>query len=156
MKNAALHKIPFSTEKIVLLSIIGALNFYKTFIGKLHINLKRLYYFSHKNTPWNLTPDHERIFQQIKTALSCENELTIPTTKHPFFITVDVSVIGLDAVIFQLNEVIKTEVNSYNSRILKRQEKNTSHSTVNFSVFYTLYKFMRSSILNLHIQPIFH
>ena len=31
-------------------------------------------------------------------------ELTIPNTTHPFFITVDASLVGLGAVLFQMNE----------------------------------------------------
>ena len=36
----------------------------------------------------------------FKTA---ETKLTIPNTKHSFFITVDASLVGLGAVLFQMN-----------------------------------------------------
>ena len=55
-------------------------------------------------------------------SLTSETELTIPNTKQPFFITVDASLIGLGAVLFQLNEQIKMNVISYNSPILNPQE----------------------------------
>ena len=58
-----------------------------------------------------------------KTFLTSETELTIPNTEHPFFITVDASLIGLGAVLFHLNEENKMKVISYNSRILNPQEK---------------------------------
>ena len=48
-------------------------------------------------------------------SLTSGTELTIPNTKHPFFITVDASFIGLGAVIFQLNEENKMKGISYNS-----------------------------------------
>ena len=35
-KIDAIHKIPFSTSKVDLMSFIGALNFYTKFIEKLH------------------------------------------------------------------------------------------------------------------------
>ena len=55
------------------------------------------------------------------------NSETEPTnTKHPFFITVDASLIGLGAVLFQINEQNKMEVISYNSRILNPQEQKLS------------------------------
>ena len=59
-------------------------------------------------------------------SLISETELTIPNTKHPFFITVDASLIGLGAVLFQVNEQNKMKVISYNSRILNPQEQKLS------------------------------
>ena len=59
-------------------------------------------------------------------SLTSETELTISNTKHPFFITVDASLIGLGAVLFQLNEQNKMKVISYNSRILNPQEQKLS------------------------------
>ena len=77
---------------------------------KLHINLKLFYDLLHENTPWKWTDEHERLFQKLKMSLTFETELTIPNTKHPFFITVDASLIGLGAVLFQLNEQNKKKV----------------------------------------------
>ena len=107
-KIAAIHKIPSPTGKVALMSFIGALNFYTKFIEKLHINLKPFYDLLHENTPWKWTD--ERLFQKLKMSLTSETELTIPNTKHPFFITVDASLIGLGAVLFQLNEQNKMKV----------------------------------------------
>ena len=76
-------------------------------------------------TPWKWTDEHEQLFQKSKTSLTSETELTIPNTKHRFFITVDVSLVGLGAVLFHLNEQNKLKVISYNSRILNPQEKKT-------------------------------
>ena len=55
--------------------------------------------------------------------MTAETELTIPNTKHPFFITVDASLVGLGAVLFQMNDVSKMRVIPYNSRILNTQEQ---------------------------------
>ena len=125
-KIAAIHKIPSPTGKVALMSFIGALNFYTKFIEKLHINLKPFYDLLHENTPWKWTDEHESLFQKLKMSLTSETELTIPNTKHPFFITVDASLIGLGAVLFQLNEQNKMKVISYNSRILSPQEQKLS------------------------------
>ena len=103
-KSAAVHKIPSPTGKVSLLRFIGALNSYTKFTEKLHINLKPFYDLLHENTPWKWTAKDESLFQKIKISLTCGTELTIPNTKHPFFITVDASFIGLGAVLFQLNE----------------------------------------------------
>ena len=58
--------------------------------------------------------------------MTVETELTRPNTKHPFFITVDASLVGLSAVLFQMNEENKMRVISYNSRILNTQEQKLS------------------------------
>ena len=57
--------------------------------------------------------------------MTAETELTIPNTKHPFFITVDASLVSLGAVLFQMNEK-KMRVISYNLRILNTQEQKLS------------------------------
>ena len=108
------------------MSFIGALNFYTKFIEKLHINRKPFSDILHENTPWKWTDEHETLFQKLKTSLTSETELTIPNTKHPFFITVDASLIGSGAFLFQLNEENKLKVISYNSRILNSQEQTLS------------------------------
>ena len=59
-------------------------------------------------------------------SFTSERELTIPNTKQPFFITVDASLIGLGAVLFQLNEENKMKIISYNFRVLNPQEQTLS------------------------------
>ena len=103
-KIAAIRKIPSPIGKVALMSFIGALNFYTKFIEKLHINLKPFYNLLHEITPWKWTDEHETLFHKLNMSLTAETELTIPNTKHPFFLTVDASLIGLGAVLFQLNK----------------------------------------------------
>ena len=103
-KIAAIHKIPSPTGKVALMSFTGALNVYTKFIEKLHINLKPFYDLLHENTLWKWTEEQEDLFQTLKTSLISDTDFTIPITKHPFFNTVDTSLIGLGAVFFQLNE----------------------------------------------------
>ena len=127
-KIATIHKIPSPTGKVALISFIGALNFYTKFTEKLHINLKPFYDLLHENTPWKWTDEHESLFQKLKMSLTSETELTIPNTKHPFFITVDASLIGLGAVLFQLNEQNKMKVISYTTLVYSTlKNKNSPH-----------------------------
>ena len=125
-KIAAIQKIPSPTGKVALMSFIGALNFYTNFFEKLNIILKPFYDLLHENTPWKRTDEHESLFQKLKMSLTSETESIRPNTKHPFFITVDASLIGLGAVLSQLNENNKMKVMSYNSRILNPQEQKLS------------------------------
>ena len=92
----------------------------------MHFNLKPLYTLLHDDVTFQWTPELEKIFQDVKNARTAETELTIPNTKHPFFITVDTSLVGLGAVLFQMNEENKMRVLSYNSRILNTQEQKLS------------------------------
>ena len=108
------------------MQFLGSVNFYSKFIEKLHINLKPLYTLLHDDVKFQWTPELEKIFQNVKNAMTANTELTIPNTTHPFFITVDASLVGLGAVLFQMNEENKMKVISYNSRILNTQEQKLS------------------------------
>ena len=85
-KIAAIHKVLSPTSKVALMSFIGAFNFYTKFLEKLHINLKPFYDLLHENTLWKWTDEHESLFQKLEMSLTSERELTIPNTKHPFFL----------------------------------------------------------------------
>ena len=91
----------------------------------MHINLKAVYTLLHDDVKFR-TPELEKIFQDVINAMTAETELTIPNTKHPFFITVDASLVGLGAVLFQMNEEKKVRVISYNSQFLIAQEQKLS------------------------------
>ena len=102
------------------------LTFFSKFIEKLHINPKPLYTLLHDDIKFQWTPELEKRFHDVKNAMTADTELTIPNTKHPFFITVDASLVGLGAVLFQMNETNKMKVIPYNSRILNTQEQKLS------------------------------
>ena len=92
------------------MQFLGRVTFYSKFIEKLHINLKPLYALLHDDIKFQWTPELEKIFQDVKNAKTADTEVTIPNTKHPFFITVDASLVGLGAVLFQMNETNKMKV----------------------------------------------
>ena len=68
----------------------------------------------------------KKTFQDVKNAMTAENELNLPNSKHPFFITVVDSLVGLGAVLFQMNEENELRNIPYNSRILSTQEQKLS------------------------------
>ena len=125
-KIEVIRRIPSPKEKKDVMKFLGSVNFYSKFVEKLHINLKPLYTFLHDDVKSKWTPELGKIYQDVKNAMTAETELTIPNTKHLFFITVDASLIGLGAVLFQMNEENKMRVISYNSRILNTQEQKLS------------------------------
>ena len=125
-KIEAIKKIPSPKDKKDVLQFLGNVNFCSKFIEKLHITLKPLYTLLHDDINFQWTPELEKKFQDVKNSMTADTELTIPNTKHPFFITVDASLVGLGAVLFQMNDKNKMKVISYNSRILNTQEQKLS------------------------------
>ena len=125
-KIDAIHQIKTPTSKTELMRFIGSMNFYSKFINKLHISLKPFYTLLHDDISFEWTPELDKLFNQIKLSLSKDAELAIPNTTHPFYITVDASLIGLGAVLFQPNSKNKMQIISYNSRILTTQEQKLS------------------------------
>ena len=102
-KVEAIKRIPLKERKDVM-QFLGSVNFSSKFIEKLHINLKPLYNLLHDDVNFQWTPELEKIFQDIKNTMTAQTELTIPNTKHPLFITLDASLVGLGAVLFQMSE----------------------------------------------------
>ena len=83
-KIDAIKRIPSPKEKKDVMQFLGSVNFFSKFIGKLHINLKPLYTLLHDDVKFQWTPELEKIFQNVKNAMTADTELTIPKTKHPF------------------------------------------------------------------------
>ena len=125
-KLDAIHQLKTPISKTELLRFIGSMNFYSKFINKLHISLKPFYTLLQDDILFEWTPALDKLFNQIKLSLSRDAELAIPSTTHPFYITVDASLIGLGAVLFQPNLKSKMQIISYNSRILTTQEQKLS------------------------------
>ena len=55
------------------------------------------------------------LFQQIKALFTKDVNLTLPGRNHPFFITVDLSVIDTGFVLFQIYNKRKLDIISYYS-----------------------------------------
>ena len=100
--------------------------YYSKFINKIHNSSKPFYTLLHDDVSFEWTSNLDKHFNQIKLSLSKDAELAIPNTTHPFYITVDASLIGPGAVLFQPNSNNKMQVTSYNSRILTTQEQKLS------------------------------
>ena len=114
------------TSKTELKRFIGSLNFYSKFTNKLHISLEPFCTLLHDDISIKRTPELDIFFRKIKTSFSKETERAIPKTTHLLYITVDASLIGLGALLFQPNTDNKMQVVSYNSRISTTQEQKLS------------------------------
>ena len=125
-KVEAIQKLKTPENKRDVMRFVGTLNFYSKYIENLHTNLQPLYTLLHDDVPFKWTPELDKLFNTIKQSLTKNTELAIPNTEYPFYITVDASLIGLGAVLFQPNTQNKMQVLSYNSRILSTQEQKLS------------------------------
>ena len=134
-----IHKIKTPTSKTEVMQFFGSMNFYSNFINKLQISLKHFHIVIHDDGSFEWTPDLDKLFNQIKLSLSKDAELAIPNTTHPFYITVDASLIGLGEVLFQPNSNNKMHVISYNSRILITQEQKLSTYDRTLCHYYLLF-----------------
>ena len=85
---------------------------------KLHISLKLSYNLLHDDISFEWIPELDKRLYHIKTSHSNDVDLAIPDAIHPFHITVDASLNGLVAILFQPDLNKKLQVLSYSSRIL--------------------------------------
>ena len=103
--------------------IIGSRNFSSPLINKLHSSLKPVCTLLQNDISFEWAPKVDIRFKEIKTLLSKEAQLAIPKTSHPFNLTVEASLIGLDTILFQPNTIIKKQLISYISCTLNTQEQ---------------------------------
>ena len=66
-KIEATKRIPPPKEKKDVMQFLGSVNFYSSFVEKLHINLKPLYTFLHDDVKFQWTPELEKYFKTLKT-----------------------------------------------------------------------------------------
>ena len=72
------------------------------------------------DSPWHI--ELETRFQQIDTFITRDYHLILRITKHPFFKTVDFSLIGICCVFFQLRKKGKLDVSPYSSGVFITKE----------------------------------
>ena len=60
------------------MQLLGSVKFYLKFVEKLNRNLKPLYTLLHDDVKLQWTHELEKIFQDVKNAMTAETELTIP------------------------------------------------------------------------------
>ena len=120
------HKPKTPASKCELMRVIGSISFFSKFIQSCTSLSNFFYTLLHDDVSFAWTPDLNELFESIKLSLKKEAELVIPNTSKPFYITVDASLIGLGAVLFQPNSNNKMQGISYNSPILTIQEEHFS------------------------------
>ena len=89
---------------VKFLLLLDSMNIYTNFTDKPHVNMKPLYDLLHDKIKFYWNKEPETLFQQIKTSLTKDVNLTLPKTNHPFLIFVDSSMVGSAWVLYQMND----------------------------------------------------
>ena len=95
-KVDGLHKLRTPTSKTELMHFIGSKTFCSKFMYKLHILFKPFIALLHDDISFEWSLDLGKLYNEIKTSLSKDAQLAIPNTNHPFNITVDDPLTGLN------------------------------------------------------------
>ena len=95
------------------------------YIKNLHVDCKPFYELPRSETKFAWTPEHEKLFNDIKNRINEDTILAIPDTKYPFHVHVDASSIGVGSILVQEFPERKRIV-SFNSRIYTKEEQKLS------------------------------
>ena len=85
----------------------------------LHVDSKSFHALIRKYTLFKRTPEHEKLFIEIKDRISEDTILAIPDTRYPFLVNVDSSSIGIGSNLIQKFPEGKRIV-SFNSRFYNK------------------------------------
>ena len=77
-----------------VMKILGRLGFYSCYIKNIHVDSQPFYELIKDTTPFKRTGQHEELFKEIKTRISEDTILAVPSTERPFHIHFDSSYVG--------------------------------------------------------------
>ncbi len=87
-----LKKLKSPENKRDVMRVLGCIGFYSNYIKNLHVDCKPFYDLIKEETTFSWTSEHEKLFDDIKSRISTDTILAIPSTKYPFHIHVDSSI----------------------------------------------------------------
>ena len=96
-----LHNLKSPESKRDVLKILGRLGFYSCYIKNLHVNSQPFYELNKDTTPFKGTKRHEELFKEIKTRISEDTILSMPSTEYSFHIHVGASNVGTGCILVQ-------------------------------------------------------
>ena len=86
-----LQNLKFPESKRDVMKVLGCLGFYSCYIKNLHVDSQPFYELIKDTTPFKWTDRHEELFKEIKTRISQDTILAVPSSKYPFHIHLDSS-----------------------------------------------------------------
>ena len=98
---------------------LGTINFLAKYVYGMQRILQPFYNLLHKETDFKWTPEHQKIFEQMKKkTITHKLEITMPDTTKPFYIITDASNTGIGAALLQQHKTEKKmKLVSANSRL---------------------------------------
>ena len=107
------------------MKILGCFGFYGCYIKNLHVDSQPFYELIKDTNPFKWTDQHQELFNEIKTKTSEDIILAVPSSKYPFHIDVDSSIVRTGCILVQQFPEGKRKV-SVNSRVFDNAEQKLS------------------------------
>ena len=112
------QKLEPPTSMKALQRYLGTINFLAKYVYGMQPILQLLYNLLHKESDFKWTKEHQTVFEQMKSAITHNLELTMPDTTKPFYIITDASNTGIGAALLQQHTTEKKmRLVSANSRL---------------------------------------
>ena len=108
-----------------VMKVLGCLGFYSCYIKDLHVDSQSFYELIKDTTLFKWNDQHEELFNEIKTRISEDTILPVPSTEYPFHLHVDSSNVGTGCILVQQFPEGKRKV-SFNSRVFDNAEPKMS------------------------------
>ena len=117
-----LQNLKSPESKRDVMKVLGCLGFCSCYIKNLHVDSQPFYELIKDTTAFKWADQHEELFKEIKTRISEDTILAIPSTEYPFHIHVDSSNVGTGCILVQQFPEGKRIV-SFNSRVFDNAEQ---------------------------------
>ena len=120
-----LQNLKSPESKRDIMKILRCLGFYSCYIKFLHVDSQPFYELIKDTTPFKWTDQHEELFKEIKSRISEDTILAVPSTEYASHIHVDSSNVGTGCILVQQFPKGKRIV-SFNSRVFDNAEQKMS------------------------------
>ena len=120
-----LQNLKSPESKRDVMKVLGCLGFYSYYIKNLHVNSQPFYELIKDTTLFKWTEQHEELFKEIKTRISEDTILAVPSTEYAFHIHVVSSNVGTRCILVQQFPEGKRIV-SFDSRVFDNAEQKMS------------------------------
>ena len=120
-----LQNLKSPESKRDVMKVLGCLGFYSCYIKNLHVDSQPFYELIKDTNPFKWTDQLEELFKEIKTRLSEDTILAVPSTKYPLHIHVDSSNVGTGCILVRQFPEGKRIV-SFNSGVFDNAEQKMS------------------------------
>ena len=126
MKSEKIFNWPLPRTRCQVQQFLGLANYYRHFISHFATITKPLHYLTEKNVSFKWTTQCQTAFDTLCEQLSSPPVLVFPDFSKSFILDTDASVVGLGAVLSQVQDDGAEHVVAYASRVLTKEERQYS------------------------------